>query len=219
MGNYFIPNTPFMSIQESSQNAYMMRSHLANIIGGARKFETADNILIKFPTIQKIASTTINELCSVTGITKQKAIRIHTAILLGRISLQSEDPLPSIGGPDSVANILMPILSYRDQEYMVILVLNTRNKVIKTVELYKGSTNSSMVRVSEIFRDAIRMNAPSIILSHNHPSGDPSPSVEDVALTRATIEAGKLLDINVIDHIVIGNGKWTSMKEKGLAFL
>jgi DNA repair protein RadC len=84
--------------------------------------------------------------------------------------------------------------------------------------VYKGSVNSAQVRVGEVFREAIRENCPSIIVAHNHPSGDPTPSPDDIAVTRDMIQAGNLLDIEVLDHIVIGGGRWISMKQKRLGF-
>jgi len=99
-----------------------------------------------------------------------------------------------------------------------VLLLNTRNQVLDIVEIYHGSLNSSMVRIAEIFKPAIRKNAASILLAHNHPSGDPAPSPDDIAVTRAIIEAGKLLDIEVLDHLVIGQGRFVSLKERRLAF-
>ena len=89
---------------------------------------------------------------------------------------------------------------------------------MEIVEVYKGSVNSSQVRVGEVFKEAVRNNASAVIVIHNHPSGDPTPSPDDVAVTRAIMQAGKLLDIEVLDHLVIGQGKWTSLKERGLGF-
>ena len=85
-------------------------------------------------------------------------------------------------------------------------------------EVYQGSLNSSWIRIAEVFRDAVRINAAAVIIAHNHPSGDPTPSPEDVAVTKAIVEAGKLLDIEVLDHLVIGQGRYVSMKAKGLGF-
>ena len=98
------------------------------------------------------------------------------------------------------------------------ILLNTRNKVLAVHTVYIGSLNTSMIRVGELFREAIRRSAAAIIVAHNHPSGDPSPSPEDVAVTKQVVEAGKLMDIDVLDHIVIGQGRWTSLKEKELGF-
>jgi DNA repair protein RadC len=107
----------------------------------------------------------------------------------------------------------------RDQEYLYVLLLDTRNRVIgKPLEIYHGSLNTSLIRVGELFKQAVRVNAAAIVVAHNHPSNDPSPSPEDVAVTRAIVEAGKLLDVDVLDHLVIGNPRWVSLKERNLGF-
>ena len=109
-------------------------------------------------------------------------------------------------------------MSALEQEHLRVLLLDRRNRVLEVVEVYKGSVNSSQVRVGELFKDAIRANASAVIVAHNHPSGDPTPSPDDVAVTRAIVQAGKLLDIDVLDHLVIGQGRWVSLKERGLGF-
>ncbi len=109
-------------------------------------------------------------------------------------------------------------MSALEQEHLRVILLDRRNRVLAIVEVYKGSVNSSQVRVGELFKEAIRVNASAIIVTHNHPSGDPTPSPDDVAVTRAMVQAGKLLDIDVLDHLVIGQGKWVSLKERGLGF-
>lgn len=120
--------------------------------------------------------------------------------------------------PEDVAALVMYDMAKLEQEEMWVVLLNTRNHVIKVVHLYKGSLNSSLIRIGEIYREAVRENAAAIIVCHNHPSGDPSPSPEDVAVTKAIIKAGDLLDIDLLDHIIVGNGRFVSMKAKGLAF-
>ena len=109
-------------------------------------------------------------------------------------------------------------MSVLEQEHLRVLLLDTRNHLMDIVEVYKGSVNSSQVHVGEIFKAAVRRNAPSIIVVHNHPSGDPTPSPDDVAVTRALVQAGKLLDVEVLDHLVIGQGRFVSLKERGLGF-
>lgn len=110
-------------------------------------------------------------------------------------------------------------LALEPAENLVVLGLDRRNNLIGKFHIYKGSVNSSQVRIGELFRDAIIRNCLSIVLAHNHPSGDPTPSPDDVALTREVVKAGKLLDIELLDHLVVGhNGKWVSLKEHGLGF-
>jgi DNA repair protein RadC len=109
-------------------------------------------------------------------------------------------------------------MSALEQEVLRVILLDSRNRVMDVVELYRGSLNSSQVRVGELFRPAIRRNAAALIVVHNHPSGDPTPSPDDVAITRAIVQAGKLLDIEVLDHLVIGRGRFVSLKERGLGF-
>ena len=105
-----------------------------------------------------------------------------------------------------------------EQEHLRVLLLDRRNKALEVVEVYRGSVNSSQVRVGKVFKEAIRKNASGIIVVHNHPSGDPTPSPDDVGVTRAIVQAGKLLDVDVLDHLVIGQGRWVSLKERGLGF-
>lgn len=101
---------------------------------------------------------------------------------------------------------------------MRVLILDTRHRVLGIHSIVRGSLNSAQVRVGEIFRQAVRLNAAAIIVIHNHPSGDPTPSGEDIALTRAIIQAGQLLDIEVLDHIIVGRNRYASLKERGIAF-
>jgi DNA repair protein RadC len=125
---------------------------------------------------------------------------------------------PTISSPADAANLIIPFIGNLDHEELWVILLDTRNRVLKLVKLYKGSINSSQVRVCEVFREAILENAPAIILAHNHPSGDPIPSIDDTAVTRSIVQAAKLLDVDVLDHMVIGQGRWVSMKERGLGF-
>jgi DNA repair protein RadC len=112
-----------------------------------------------------------------------------------------------------VAALLMAEMYGLEQEELRVVLLNTRNQVIDVVTVYRGTLNSSLVRVPEVFKEAIRRNALSIIVAHNHPSGDPEPSPQDRVLTRELVEAGKLLEIEVLDHLVIGRGRWTSLRQ------
>jgi DNA repair protein RadC len=131
--------------------------------------------------------------------------------------MRSKDSCPVLRGlGDSNASRLPD--SALEQEHLRVLLLDTRNHVLDIVEVYQGSVNTSQIRVGEVFKAAIRRNATAVIVVHNHPSGDPTPSPDDLAVTRALVQAGKLLDLELLDHVIIGQGRSTSMKERGLGF-
>ncbi len=158
------------------------------------------------------------DLTALPGVGESVAARLMAALEISRRLLAPEDERLTIRSPADAAALLQPLLLHREQEYLYVLLLDTRNRVLgEPREVYHGSLNTSLIRVGEVFRDAIKANAAAIIVAHNHPSGDPAPSPEDVAVTRALVEAGKLLDCAVLDHLVIGQ-RWTSMKERGLGF-
>jgi len=123
-----------------------------------------------------------------------------------------------IKSPTDAANLLMLEMSHLDQEHLRTVLLDTKNRVQAITTVYIGSVNTSLVRVGELFKDAVRRNSAAVIVVHNHPSGDPTPSPEDVLVTRQIVSAGKLLDIDVLDHLVIGDGRYVSMRERGLGF-
>jgi DNA repair protein RadC len=160
------------------------------------------------------------DLCQVKGIGQAKAAQLMAAIELGRrIAVSSPDERPTISSPADAANLLMYQMSALEQEYLYVILLDTRNRVLgKPLEVYHGSLNTSLIRTGEVFREAVKANAAGLIVAHNHPSGDPSPSPEDVAVTRALVEAGELLDVEVLDHLVIGRQRFVSLKERGLGF-
>ena len=122
--------------------------------------------------------------------------------------------------PKDAARLVAYDMSSLEQEHLWVILLDIRNHVLAIEEVYKGSTSSSQVHVGELFTAAIHRGASAIIVVHNHPSGDPTPSPDDAAVTRAIVQAGKLLDVDVLDHLIIGQGKdnWVSMKERGLGF-
>ena len=134
------------------------------------------------------------------------------------MAVPAPEERPTIQSPEDAAGLLLYEMGALEQEHLRVLLLDTRNRLMRTVEVYQGSLNASLVRVGEVLRDAVRSNAAAVIIAHNHPSGDPTPSPEDVALTRAVVEAGDLLDIEVLDHLVIGKGRFVSMKSRGLGF-
>ncbi len=188
-------------------------------VKGENAVQVAHRLLQEFDGLAGLHRASIDEVQAIHGIGFAKAVTIKAAIELGRrLSIASPEDRPTIGSPEDVANLVQFEMSSLEQEHLRVLLLNTRNQVLDIVEVYQGSINSSVVRVGEIFAPAVRRKCASIIVVHNHPSGDPTPSTEDIAVTHAMIEAGKLLDIEILDHIVIGQGAYISLKEKGLAF-
>lgn len=123
-----------------------------------------------------------------------------------------------VKSPQDIAAVFMLEMAHLDQEQLRVACLNTKNRVQKIHVVYQGSLNASMIRVGEIYKEPLRLNSAAIIVAHNHPSGEPNPSPEDVLVTREIVEAGKLLDVECLDHLVIGQGKWVSMREKGLGW-
>ena len=123
-----------------------------------------------------------------------------------------------IKSPTHAAGLLMLDMSALDHEELRTVLLDTRNRVQAITTVYVGSLNTSIIRIGEIFKAALLWNSAALIVVHNHPSGDPSPSPEDLLITRQIVEAGKLLDVDVLDHLVIGQGRYCSMREKGLGF-
>jgi DNA repair protein RadC len=222
---YALPRLKLLPVREQpgyrvakDSDACSLSELLAVIIGGSAQIETAELLLAQFGTIQKIAQAHVNEIAKVKGVSNLTALRLKAALALGRKLLQPEDERPVIHSPSDAAQILMPLLAHREQEYLVVVALDTRNRVLDVVEVYHGRLNSSMVRVGELFKPALQRLAPAMIVLHNHPSSDPTPSPDDVAVTRAIVAAGKLLDIDVLDHIVIGGSRFVSLKERGLGF-
>jgi DNA repair protein RadC len=193
---------------------------LAALIGGAQQIETAQALLGRFDSPKTLANATCDEIATVEGLGPATAAKVRAALELGRrFSASIEDNRPSINTPEDAAALLLYSMQDYDQEHLMVLLLDTRNRLIgEPVEIYHGSLNTSLVRVGEIFRPAIRANAASIIVAHNHPSGDPSPSPEDVAITKAVVRAGEMLDIECLDHLIICRGRFLSLKSKGLGF-
>jgi DNA repair protein RadC len=179
----------------------------------------SERLLKQFGDLKSIARASVAELIKIKGIGETKAIQIKAALELGkRLTVASPDERPVIRSPADAANLLLAEMSLLEQEHMRVVLLDTRNRVIDAPTIYKGNLNTAIVRMGELFREAIRQNCASIIVVHNHPSGDPSPSPEDVRVTEEMVKAGQLLDIEVLDHLVIGGQKFVSLKERGLGF-
>jgi DNA repair protein RadC len=204
---------------QALSNAELIAILLRVGVPGENAVQVGQRLLQKFGGIRGLHRAPFVELCKQHGIAEAKAAQIKAAIELGRrLPLESPEERPSINSPADAAALVQYEMSALEQEHLRVLLLDRRNRVLEVVEIYRGSVNSSQVRVGEIFKEAIRKNASGIVVIHNHPSGDPTPSPDDVAVTRAIIQAGKLLDVDVLDHLVIGQGRWVSLKERGLGF-
>jgi len=188
-------------------------------VGGENVLRLAERLLCEFRDLPGLARATVVELTKVNGIGPAKAVEIKAALEVGRRLMASAPQEKSrVTSPADAANLLMSEMMFLEQEHLRLILLDTRNGVLGTPTIYKGSLNTSVVRIGELFRAALRENAAAFIVVHNHPSGDPSPSPEDVAVTRQIVQAGKLLDISLLDHIVIGHQRYVSLKERGLGF-
>ena len=188
-------------------------------IPGANAVRVGENLLKTFQGLSGLHRAAFTEVCKAPGIGPAKAAQIKAALELGHRFIElEEDKHPTIHSPGDAADLVQYEMSAFDHEELWVILLDTRNRVTDIKPLYRGSVNSSQVRVAELFKDAVRSGAANIIVVHNHPSGDPTPSPDDIAITRNIIQAGKLLDIELLDHLVIGRGHFVSLKERGMGF-
>lgn len=189
-------------------------------VKGENVLALSARLLARFGGLAGLGRASFAELCAERGLSEAKACQVLAALELGRrfVSLAPQER-PIIHSPQDVANLLAAEMGTLEQEHLRVLLLNTKNEVLSIQGVYVGNVNSSMVRPAEVFRPAIRDSAPAIIVVHNHPSGDPTPSPEDVAITRMLVSSGELLGIEVLDHLVLGSGnRYVSLNEKGLGF-
>jgi len=183
--------------------------------GKQSAIDLGNQLLSKYAGLNGLSKVDLATLKSINGIGNAKASKVLAVMeLAARLAAEQIKTKKTVFTPDDVAQLLLADLSKRPQEVFVVVLLNSRNHLIGVEELYKGAQNGSTVRICEIFTTAVRMNAVSIIIAHNHPSGDSSESPEDVNLTREVIAAGDLLDIKVLDHLVIGQKNYTSIRRQ-----
>jgi DNA repair protein RadC len=188
-------------------------------VKGENALEVAQRILERFKGLRGLQSASFLELSRERGIGKAKAAQIQAAIELGN-RLSRERPIERviINSPEEAANLIRYEMAGLDHEEIWTMLLDTRNKLIEIKHIYVGSLNSAFARTAEIFKPAILANAAGIILAHNHPSGESNPSAEDIAMTRNLVQAGRMLDIDLVDHLVIAANEFSSLKERHLGF-
>ena len=219
-----ITEKPYEKIENYGAKFLSNAELLAVIIKTGTKDKTAVEIaqellLLDYQNqgLSFLKDISIEDLSNIKGLGRVKSIQIKALVEFAiRFSKPNSIKKNIITSPESVAAILMNDLKDESQEVIKTLILNTQNELMRIVTVTKGSTNSSYVEIKDIFKDAIKSNASKIILVHNHPSGQVEPSRADIALTERVKIAGELLSIELIDHIIIGNGVFTSLKRKNL---
>ena len=161
----------------------------------------------------------LDGLVGVRGLGPAKAIKLLATIELSkRIAALAPEERQQVKTPEDLAVLFTPALTALDHEELRVALLDTKHRVERVTTVYQGSVSAAQVRVAEVFKEAVRANAPAIAIAHNHPSGDPTPSAADVALTAELAKAAQLLDIDLIDHVIIGDGRWLSLRRLGLGF-
>lgn len=188
-------------------------------VGGESVLSVAQRMLARFDGLAGLARASTAELTAVHGIGEAKVAQVKAAFELGRrLLVTAPVERPQVRSPADAAQLLMAEMSLLEQEHLRLILLDTKNYVLSIPTVYVGSLNTSLIRIGELFRYALKDNCAALIVVHNHPSGDPTPSPEDVTVTRKIVEGGQLLDIEVLDHLIIGRGRFISLKERGLGF-
>lgn len=188
-------------------------------VAGINVVQLSQRLLVDYggwPGLMRIDYPT---LCTTRGMGEAKSATLKAALEIGRrLILTAHEERFQIRSPADVVQLMQVEMSHLDQEHLRALCLDTKNRVQKVHTVYVGSLNSAIIRIGEVFKEALKLNSAAIIVVHNHPSGDPTPSPEDVMVTRQIVQAGAMLDVDVLDHLVIGQGRWASLRELGLGF-
>lgn len=202
---------------EALSNREILAIILRTGVKGENVLDFAERLLIEAGGLAGLARLTVHELTQHHGMGNAKASELKAALELGRRSVSS-DPLvrPIINSPQDIAYLVMEEMRYLDREHFRVVSLSTKNHVLGISSISVGSLNSSLVHPRECFKEAIRRNSNAIILLHNHPSGDPTPSREDIDVTRRLSDGGQILGIEVLDHVIIGDNRYISLKERGI---
>ena len=214
-----IRERPVNRLRNAGPAALSTTEVLACLLQTPDALHQAQALLATFQGLPGLIRAAEAELTEVDGIGPASAARIKAALEFARrINLSAREDRPQVRSPSDLAVMLLPEMTHLEREHFLVVSLDTRNHVVAKKTLYIGSLNATHIRVAEVFREAIRHNAAAIIVAHNHPSGDPSPSPDDLQVTRQLRQAGELLSIELLDHLVIGDQRFVSLRERGLGF-
>jgi DNA repair protein RadC len=223
MGNWALPaeDRPREKLLARGADVLGTNELLAVVLGtGTRRLsalELADEILSSAGGLAGLAQSSPDSLARLRGLKAARAARLVAALELGRRMLtEPAEPRPIFRTPGEVGKYLLPRFAAKPVEEFGLLILDTRNRLKRLQVISRGSLNGSLVHPREVFREAVALQAAGLILFHNHPSGDPTPSREDLSLTRRLRQAGGIMGIEVLDHVILGQGRFSSLKEKGL---
>lgn len=188
-------------------------------VGGENVINLASRLLAQFGGLRGLFKADLAQISALKGMGQAKTAQVKAALELGRRLLTaSPEERPQVKSPADVADLLLLEMGALEQEEMRVLFLDTKSRVLGISTIYVGSLHTAWLRVGELFREAVRRNCAAIIVVHNHPSGDPTPSPDDVKITQEIVKAGELLGVEVLDHLVIGSQRYVSLKERGLGF-
>jgi DNA repair protein RadC len=205
--------------ESSLSTAELLAIVLNTGVRGETVLDLAHRLLTQHNGLHGLVRADLSELERVHGLGEAKAAKLKAALALAqRISASQPDERPQIRTPEDAYALVSTEMAALDHEQLRVLLLDTKNRVLRWVTIYQGSVNSAQVRVAEVFKDAVRYNAPALMVVHNHPSGDPTPSAADVTLTLELHKAGQLLGIDVVDHLVVGHAQFRSLRRMGLGF-
>lgn len=212
---------PRERMKQSGSRALSNAELMAILLGTGSQHESvltlAQRVLAESGGLVSLLDASLEELTEIKGVGTAKAVQIKAGLELGnRLAKASRGERYRIRSPKDAAHYLMEELRYLPKEHLVCLFLNTKNEVTAQSTVSVGSLNASVVHPREIFKEAVKRSSASVICLHNHPSGDPTPSEEDINVTRRVDQAGEIIGIELLDHVIIGDGRYVSLKEKGL---
>jgi len=194
-------------------------TELLTVLWGAGSAEAAVGALAVHGSLADLCRADVIELTAVPGVGQARAAQLVAAFEIGRrSSVVSHGARWAVRAPRDVADRLRPEMAALEREELRVLLLNTKNAVLRETTVYMGNVSAAIVRVAELFRDAVRIHAAGVILVHNHPSGDPEPSPDDLHLTAEAIAAGRLLDVPVLDHVILARDGYVSLRDRGISF-